>query len=101
MFYRISPIALCLITLWALIWNAWFRPSTYGDAVVGDAYAALYAASTTLPGLLQSLFSYDALSAGLVMSPGGIFAVLAMVFIAGAVSERQPAPDTSTQRTPP
>ena len=31
-----------------------------------------------------------------------IFAVLAMVFIAGAVSEEgQPAPDTSSQRTPP
>ena len=30
-----------------------------------------------------------------------IFAVLAMVFIAGAVSEDRPAPDTSSQRTPP
>ncbi len=30
-----------------------------------------------------------------------IFAVLAMVFIAGTVSEGQPAPDTSKQRTPP
>jgi DHA2 family multidrug resistance protein len=41
-------------------------------------YLALYAASTSLPGLLQSLFGYDALSAGLVMSPGGFFAVVAM-----------------------
>ena len=39
---------------------------------------ALYGASTSLPGLLQSLFGYDALSAGLVMSPGGVFALLAM-----------------------
>jgi MFS transporter, DHA2 family, multidrug resistance protein len=31
-----------------------------------------------LPALLQSLFGYDALSAGLVMSPGGLFAVIAM-----------------------
>jgi F-type H+-transporting ATPase subunit a len=30
-----------------------------------------------------------------------IFAVLAMVFIAGAISEGQPAPDASSQRTPP
>jgi len=30
-----------------------------------------------------------------------IFAVLAMVFIAGAVNEGQPGPDTSRQRTPP
>ncbi len=49
--------------------------------IISCAYAALYAASTTLPGLLQSLFSYDALSAGLVMSPGGIFAVLAMPIV--------------------
>jgi len=38
----------------------------------------LYASSTSLPGLLQSLFGYDALNAGLVMSPAGFFAVVAM-----------------------
>jgi len=42
--------------------------------IIFCAYLALYAASTSLPGLLQSLFGYDALSAGLVMSPGGVFA---------------------------
>jgi len=42
------------------------------------AFAVLYGASTSLPGLLQSLFGYDALNAGLVMSPSGFFAVLAM-----------------------
>ena len=41
--------------------------------IIFCAYLALYAASTSLPGLLQSLFGYDALSAGLVMSPAGIF----------------------------
>ena len=49
--------------------------------IIFCAYLALYAASTSLPGLLQSLFGYDALSAGLVMSPGGLFAVLAMPVI--------------------
>src|SRR5215469_14780276 len=49
--------------------------------IISGAYVALYAASTTLPGLLQSLFGYDALSAGLVMSPAGIFAVLAMPIV--------------------
>ena len=39
------------------------------------AYAVLYAASTSLPALLQSLLGYNALSAGLVMSPAGFFAV--------------------------
>jgi DHA2 family multidrug resistance protein len=44
-------------------------------------YMALYAASTSLPGLLQSLFGYDALNAGLVMSPAGFFAVVAMPIV--------------------
>ncbi len=46
--------------------------------IIFCAYLALYGASGSLPGLLQSLFGYDALSAGLVMSPAGFFAVLAM-----------------------
>jgi MFS transporter, DHA2 family, multidrug resistance protein len=46
--------------------------------IIFCAYLALYAASTSLPGLLQSLFGYDALSAGLVMSPAGLFALIAM-----------------------
>ncbi len=46
--------------------------------IIFGAYLVLYGASTSLPGLLQSLFGYDAMSAGLVMSPAGIFAILAM-----------------------
>jgi DHA2 family multidrug resistance protein len=46
--------------------------------IIFCAYAVLYGASTSLPGLLQSLFGYNALNAGLVMSPSGFFAVLAM-----------------------
>jgi DHA2 family multidrug resistance protein len=46
--------------------------------IIFCAYAVLYGASTSLPGLLQSLFGYNALNAGLVMSPGGFAAVLAM-----------------------
>jgi DHA2 family multidrug resistance protein len=42
------------------------------------AFAVLYAAGTSLPSLLQSLFGYDALTAALVRSPAGFFAVLAM-----------------------
>ncbi len=49
--------------------------------IIFFAYAVLYAASTSLPGLLQSLFGYDALRAGLVMSPAGFFAVVAMPFV--------------------
>jgi len=46
--------------------------------IIFCAYAVLYGASTSLPGLLQSLFGYNALNAGLVMSPAGFFALLAM-----------------------
>jgi DHA2 family multidrug resistance protein len=53
--------------------------------VVFFAYAVLYAASTSLPALLQSLFGYDALSAGLVMSPAGLFAVIAMPVVGRAL----------------
>src|SRR3954447_10702055 len=35
------------------------------------AYGVLYGASTSLPGLLQGLFGYDAFVSGLVMSPSG------------------------------
>ena len=50
--------------------------------IIFSAYAVLYGASTSLPGLLQSLFGYDALHAGIVMSPAGLFAVLVMPVVA-------------------
>jgi DHA2 family multidrug resistance protein len=53
--------------------------------IIFCAFAVLYAASTSLPGLLQSLFGYNALSAGLVMSPAGFFAVVAMPFVGRAL----------------
>ena len=53
--------------------------------IIFCAFAVLYAASTTLPALLQSLFGYDALSAGLVMSPAGFGALVAMPFVGRAL----------------
>jgi MFS transporter, DHA2 family, multidrug resistance protein len=44
-------------------------------------FAVLYAASISLPGLLQSLFGYDALAAGLVLSPSGISSISMMVIV--------------------
>jgi len=49
--------------------------------IIFGAFAVLYAASTSLPALLQSLFGYDALSAGLVMSPAGLAALVAMPIV--------------------
>ncbi|MBV8474617.1 MAG: DHA2 family efflux MFS transporter permease subunit [Hyphomicrobiales bacterium] len=53
--------------------------------IIFGAFAVLYAASTSLPALLQLLFGYDALSAGLVMSPAGVFAVIAMPIVGRAL----------------
>jgi len=45
------------------------------------AFAVVYAASIALPGMLQILFGYDALRAGLVMSPSGASSLAAMVLV--------------------
>ena len=47
----------------------------------------LYANTTSLPGLLQSLFGYDATTSGLVLSPAGVFAVM-MLFVVGMLLAR-------------
>ena len=49
--------------------------------IIFCAYLALFAGTKSLLGLLQALFGYDALKTGLVMSPSGIFAVLAMPIV--------------------
>ena len=59
--------------------------------IIFCAYAVLYGASTSLPGLLQSLFGYDALNAGLVMSPAGFFAVLTMPVVGFLLGRRTDA----------
>jgi len=51
------------------------------------AFGVLYAASVSLPAMLQALFGYDALQAGLVLSPGGITSITALV-IAGILLGR-------------
>ena len=51
--------------------------------IIFCAYGVLYAASTSLPGLLQSLFGYDAYSSGLVMSPSGIGSICMLIVVGG------------------
>ena len=55
--------------------------------IIACAFASLYANTTSLPALLQSLFGYDATTSGLVLSPAGIGAVL-MLFIVGMLLGR-------------
>jgi DHA2 family multidrug resistance protein len=55
--------------------------------IVFCAFASLYANTTALPGLLQSLFGYDATTSGLVLSPAGVGAVM-MLFVVGLLLGR-------------
>jgi DHA2 family multidrug resistance protein len=59
--------------------------------IIFCAYAVLYGASTSLPGLLQSLLGYTALDAGVVLSPSGLFAVIAMPIIGFALGRKTDA----------
>ncbi len=61
-----------------------FRPCCL---IIFCAFGVLYANSTLLPGLLQSLFGYDATTSGLVLSPAGIFSVV-MLFLIGLLLKR-------------
>jgi DHA2 family multidrug resistance protein len=47
--------------------------------VIFFSYAILYGSSTQLPALLETLFGYDTLNAGLVLSPSGLFALVAII----------------------
>lgn len=58
------------------------RNFAVGAIMIASAYAVLYAQTTSLPGMLQSLFGYDATQSGLVLSPGGVFAVLLIPVVA-------------------
>jgi DHA2 family multidrug resistance protein len=55
--------------------------------IIFCAFAVLYGVSTSLPGLLQSLFGYDAYVSGLVQSPAGIFSIL-MLLVVGTLLGR-------------
>ncbi len=53
--------------------------------IIFCAYGVLYGASTSLPGLLQSLFGYDAYVSGLVQSPSGIFSIMGLVVVGSLI----------------
>lgn len=49
--------------------------------IVFCAFAVLYGSSTLLPGMLETLFGYDALNAGLVLSPSGFFTLITVIIV--------------------
>jgi DHA2 family multidrug resistance protein len=63
-----------------------FRPLTERNLaacciIIFCAFGALYASSTSLPALLQTLFGYDAYHSGLVLSPSGIASIFVLIFV--------------------
>jgi DHA2 family multidrug resistance protein len=59
------------------------RNFAISSLIIFCAFAVLYGTSTLLPALLESLFGYDAFHAGLVLSPSGVSAILALIVIGG------------------
>jgi MFS transporter, DHA2 family, multidrug resistance protein len=49
--------------------------------IIFCAFGVLYGTSTLLPALLESLFGYDAFHAGLVLSPSGVFTIIALIIV--------------------
>jgi DHA2 family multidrug resistance protein len=62
--------------------------------IIFCAYGVLYANTTTLPALLQTLYGYDATTSGLVLSPSGFGAVIVLmsvsIFLTRGVDARYP-----------
>jgi DHA2 family multidrug resistance protein len=56
--------------------------------VIFSAYAVLLGATVSLPGMLQSLFGYDALASGLVLSPAGVAAVMILPIVGFLLGRR-------------
>src|SRR5262249_2968506 len=63
------------------------RSFAVSGIIISCAFFVLYGVSTSLPGLLQTLYGYDAYVSGLVMSPSGIASVI-MLLIAGTILGR-------------
>jgi MFS transporter, DHA2 family, multidrug resistance protein len=53
--------------------------------IIFCSYGILYGASTSLPGLLQSEFGYDAYVSGLVQSPSGVFSIMGLVVVGALI----------------
>ncbi len=94
-FWRIQTLMFCLVfgLAFLVFWELRIdkpivnfrvlaeRNLAMSGIIIFCAFAVLYAASIALPALLQSLFGYDALAAGLVLSPGGISSISALVVV--------------------
>src|SRR5262249_3578760 len=100
-FFRVQTLALVFVaSLGMLVWRELHiesplinfrtlldRNFRFCTIIIFCAFAVLYANTTSLPALLQSLFGYDATTSGLVLSPAGIGALM-MLFVVGILLSR-------------
>ena len=100
-FYRVHTLLIMfLLGLVTLVWRELRIPNplinfrTLSDRnfrwsciIIFCAFGVLYANTTTLPALLQSLYGYDATTSGMVLSPAGLFAVM-MLLVVGVLLSR-------------
>jgi DHA2 family multidrug resistance protein len=81
-------------------WSLWKRDAVVDVRVFADrnfascsvilfcVFAVLYGTLVLLPGMLQSLMGYDALNAGLVMSPSGLAALVMLPVVGWLLGRR-------------
>jgi DHA2 family multidrug resistance protein len=95
-FYRVQSLTVVFIVglVGLVIWELRrpnplvdFRPLAdrnfaVGSVLIALAFAVLYGQTVSLPGMLQTLFGYDATHSGLVLSPAGVAAVLLLPVVA-------------------
>jgi DHA2 family multidrug resistance protein len=94
-FGRVQTLALLFVLglTFLLVWELRIKSPIVNFRVLRDrnlavscviffcVFGVLYAASFSVPNLLQSLFGYDALVSGLVLSPGGITSISALLVV--------------------
>jgi len=94
-FWRVQSLAVVFVTsLIALVWrelrtaNPLVNFRTLKDRnfrscciILACSYGVLYAGTTSLPAMLQTLYGYDATMSGLVLSPAGLFAIATMLVV--------------------
>ena len=99
-FYRVHTLlVMFVLSLVTLVWRELRIPNplinfrTLADQnfrwsciIIFCAFGVLYANTTTLPALLQSLYGYDATTSGLVLSPAGLFAVMMLLVVGVSLS---------------
>ncbi|WP_422926022.1 DHA2 family efflux MFS transporter permease subunit [Singulisphaera sp. PoT] len=94
-FWRVQTLFILFVggLVATVIWESWhpapilnlapFRDRNFVASGITSyvTFAVVYTSMTLLPGMLQSLFGYNAVWSGLVMSPAGLFTIPMMLVV--------------------